>query len=83
MSDGSQVQNPKFRYFRTEGDIHFGVFYEPPATTSTEGSGQKEGKASEQLDTDHLEMVYPYLKLSAKLVHERDEVLCGNIGRLA
>lgn len=34
-----------------------------------------------EIDTDQLEMIYPWFKLSAKLVHETDSVECIQPGR--
>ncbi|KHJ77242.1 hypothetical protein OESDEN_23138 [Oesophagostomum dentatum] len=58
-------------YFRTDGDIFFGVFYE--ATHSSSGE--------HRLDLETMEMVYPWFKLSAKLVHEKDSIKCTKSGR--
>ncbi|GMT32998.1 hypothetical protein PFISCL1PPCAC_24295, partial [Pristionchus fissidentatus] len=63
-------------YFRTDGDVYFGVFF-------VEGSGEhiEEAKKEKEIDPDEMEMVYPYWKLTAKLVHERDEIVCEKTGR--
>ncbi|KAF8386089.1 hypothetical protein PRIPAC_75231 [Pristionchus pacificus] len=65
-------------YFRTDGDVYFGIFF-------VEGSGEtiEEAKKEkkEEIDTEEMEMVYPYWKLTAKLVHERDELVCEKTGR--
>lgn len=58
-------------YFRTDGDVFFGIFYEP----------KHEAKNEHHLDIDSMEMVYPWLKLSAKLVHEKDFIDCHRNGR--
>ncbi|CAD6187324.1 unnamed protein product [Caenorhabditis auriculariae] len=60
-------------YFRTDGDIYFGIFYED----EEEFKSRKES----ELNIDALEMVYPWLKLSAKLVHEMDTLKCERVGR--
>jgi len=52
-------------YYRSDGDIYFGVFHDPL------NSKKKEEK---EIDPDSKEMVYPYLKGAAKLVHEFDYV---------
>ncbi|EYC45138.1 hypothetical protein Y032_0437g1453 [Ancylostoma ceylanicum] len=58
-------------YFRTDGDIFFGVFFEETCAS----------KKDKELDLNSMEMVYPWLKLSAKLVHENDSITCERIGR--
>lgn len=59
-------------YFSTDGDVYFGVFYqEEPETNPNDND----------LDTDSLEMVYPWLKLAAKLVHENDSIECKKPGK--
>ncbi|KAH7714102.1 CRAL/TRIO domain-containing protein [Aphelenchoides avenae] len=58
-------------YFRTDGDVYFGVFYEPSSSTLT-----KNGKDEKEFDIDAREMVHPWLKLTAKIVHEMDAVEC-------
>lgn len=54
-------------YYRSDGDIYFGVFYD----TAAQSSKKKEEK---EIDPESKEMVYPYLKGAAKLVHEFDYV---------
>ncbi|XGW30303.1 hypothetical protein V3C99_009353 [Haemonchus contortus] len=68
-----EISEPKTLswYFRTDGDIYFGVFYE----------SKHETKNEHHLDTDSMDMIYPWLKLSAKLVHEKDSVDCQKSGR--
>lgn len=46
------------------------MFQETPSTSN-----------ENEFDTEEKEMVYPWLKLAAKLVHERDFVLCEKPGR--
>lgn len=60
-------------YFTTDGDIYFGVFFEGDATNNN----------VEQQDPniDSMEMVYPWLKITAKLVHERDGIQLNRVGR--
>ncbi|CAI4228254.1 unnamed protein product [Auanema sp. JU1783] len=60
-------------YFRTDGDVYFGIFYEDPDKKVQE---EKDG-----FDHEKFEMVYPWLKLSAKLVHERDSFRCTVPGK--
>ncbi|GMT04312.1 hypothetical protein PENTCL1PPCAC_26486, partial [Pristionchus entomophagus] len=65
-------------YFRTDGDVYFGVFFvEGKGETIEEAKKEKK----EEIDTDDMDMVYPYWKLTAKLVHERDELVCEKTGR--
>ncbi|CEF61840.1 CRAL-TRIO domain and GOLD domain-containing protein [Strongyloides ratti] len=58
------VETPKKLgwYFKTDGDVYFGIFYDSKNIVSDDDH--------EKIDTDKLEMVYPWLKISAKLVHE-------------
>ncbi|CAJ0938101.1 unnamed protein product, partial [Mesorhabditis belari] len=58
-------------YFRTDGDLYFGVFYQP----------SDEAKQEKDLDSDSMELVYPFVKVAAKLVHERDTMKCLKSGR--
>ncbi|WKY14756.1 hypothetical protein Q1695_000354 [Nippostrongylus brasiliensis] len=58
-------------YFRTDGDVFFGIFYE----------GKLDSNENHHIEVDSLEMIYPWLKLSAKLVHERDSLVCQRSGR--
>uniref|UniRef100_A0A1I7XGB9 CRAL-TRIO domain-containing protein n=1 Tax=Heterorhabditis bacteriophora TaxID=37862 RepID=A0A1I7XGB9_HETBA len=58
-------------YFRTDGDIFFGVFFESSDLINND----------KEFDIDSLEMVYPWLKLSAKIVHERDSIICDRNGK--
>ncbi|KAI6173827.1 CRAL-TRIO domain and GOLD domain-containing protein [Aphelenchoides besseyi] len=63
-------------YFTTDGDVYFGVFYEPHNQSKvTSGKYEKE-----EFDLDTKEMVYPWLKLTAKLVHEFDAIHCTRPG---
>ncbi|KAI6205721.1 CRAL-TRIO domain and GOLD domain-containing protein [Aphelenchoides besseyi] len=63
-------------YFTTDGDVYFGVFYEPHNQNKvTSGKHEKE-----EFDLDTKEMVYPWLKLTAKLVHEFDAIHCTRPG---
>ncbi|CAB3400786.1 unnamed protein product [Caenorhabditis bovis] len=52
-------------YFSTDGDIYFGIFYEGEPINNND-------EVDENLD--HMEMVYPWLKLAARLVHENDSL---------
>jgi hypothetical protein len=66
-------------YFRTDGDIFLGCFFEPPAKeTATgmanghgicNGTGEKVPMPIEQMETA-LDWTYPWFKLTAKLHHE-------------
>lgn len=60
-------------YFSTDGDIYFGVFFEGDATNNN----------VEQVEPnlDNMDMVYPWLKITAKLVHEIDHVNLNRVGR--
>ncbi|VDK50405.1 unnamed protein product [Cylicostephanus goldi] len=57
-------------YFRTDGDIFFGVFFEAQSTP-----------VNNHPNFDLMEMVYPWLKLTARQVHERDSIKCERVGR--
>uniref|UniRef100_A0A1I8A580 CRAL-TRIO domain-containing protein n=1 Tax=Steinernema glaseri TaxID=37863 RepID=A0A1I8A580_9BILA len=59
-------------YFRTDGDVYFGVFYQP-----LEEVNEKE----KDIDIDALEMVYPWFKIGARLVHEQGLVECCRPGK--
>lgn len=48
---------------------------------STQFQPKHEAKNEHHLDIDSMEMVYPWLKLSAKLVHEKDFIDCHRNGR--
>ncbi|KAI1706359.1 CRAL/TRIO domain-containing protein [Ditylenchus destructor] len=61
-------------YFRTDGDVYFGVFYEPLSAKSVKDDGKDVEWAESK------EMVYPWLKLSAKLYHEYDALLLTKPG---
>ncbi|VDN05228.1 unnamed protein product [Thelazia callipaeda] len=68
-------------YFTTDGDINFGVFYEAPdQKRPTEGMIMNK-QHERDIDFDELEMVYPWLKLVAKLVPEMDKIECTKPGR--
>ncbi|TKR81057.1 hypothetical protein L596_014996 [Steinernema carpocapsae] len=73
--DVEQQNNAKLTwYFKSDGDIYFGVFYQPA------GGEAHHGKEKE-VDIDALEMVYPWLKIGARLVHEQGAVECVRPGR--
>uniref|UniRef100_A0A8R1E3M8 CRAL-TRIO domain-containing protein n=1 Tax=Caenorhabditis japonica TaxID=281687 RepID=A0A8R1E3M8_CAEJA len=59
-------------YFSTDGDIYFGIFYEGNITNNNTESG---------VNLDNMEMVYPWLKIAARLVHEQDELSLNRPGR--
>lgn len=68
-------------YYSTDGDIFFGVFYQhfddiPADNTITNGSRQEK-----EDNTDELEMVYPWLKITARITHESGTVECARAGR--
>ncbi|CAI2355910.1 unnamed protein product [Caenorhabditis sp. 36 PRJEB53466] len=58
-------------YFCTDGDIYFGIFFEGDATNNNE----------EEPNLEKMEMVYPWLKITAKLVHEIDGINLNRPGR--
>uniref|UniRef100_A0A914E1E5 CRAL-TRIO domain-containing protein n=1 Tax=Acrobeloides nanus TaxID=290746 RepID=A0A914E1E5_9BILA len=62
-------------YFSTDGDVYFGIFYEPQLEIIEKSKSEKE------FETDSKEMVYPWWKLSAKLVHDIDSIECKKPGR--
>ncbi|KHN81428.1 CRAL-TRIO domain-containing protein F28H7.8 [Toxocara canis] len=70
-------------YYITDGDIYFGVFYEPPEETSCNNIITTTARHEKEVEHENLEMVYPWLKLAAKIVHESDrppeETSCNNI----
>ncbi|CAI5456232.1 unnamed protein product [Caenorhabditis angaria] len=59
-------------YYSTDGDVYFGVFFEGEATNNNEENDP---------NLDNMEMVYPWLKITAKLVHERDQVTLTRTGK--
>lgn len=56
-------------YFTTDADIYFGVFYQPDAD---------QGKVK---NLDALEMCYPWYKMAARLVAEKESIVCTKPGR--
>ncbi|KAI6191381.1 CRAL-TRIO domain-containing protein [Aphelenchoides bicaudatus] len=64
-------------YFTTDGDVYFGVYFEPYNSQNKANGGKHE---KEDLHFDSMEMVYPFLKLTAKLVHEFDAIQCTRPG---
>uniref|UniRef100_A0A1I8EBJ3 CRAL-TRIO domain-containing protein n=1 Tax=Wuchereria bancrofti TaxID=6293 RepID=A0A1I8EBJ3_WUCBA len=68
-------------YFTTDSDISFGVFYEPPHQILSSNEAITGMRQGQEINTDELEMVYPWLKLSAKLVPEVDSIECTTPGR--
>uniref|UniRef100_A0A914WN11 CRAL-TRIO domain-containing protein n=1 Tax=Plectus sambesii TaxID=2011161 RepID=A0A914WN11_9BILA len=56
-------------YFHTDADIYFGVFYQP------------DGDQGKVKDLDALEMCYPWYKMAARLVAEKDSIVCNKPGR--
>ncbi|VDM42464.1 unnamed protein product [Toxocara canis] len=68
-------------YYITDGDIYFGVFYEPPEETSCNNIITTTARHEKEVEHENLEMVYPWLKLAAKIVHESDRVECTRPGR--
>nr|CTP81039.1 Bm2157 [Brugia malayi] len=68
-------------YFTTDSDISFGVFYEPPHQILSSNKAITGMRQGQEINTDELEMVYPWLKLSAKLVPEVDSIECTTPGR--
>uniref|UniRef100_A0A7E4VUH0 CRAL-TRIO domain-containing protein n=1 Tax=Panagrellus redivivus TaxID=6233 RepID=A0A7E4VUH0_PANRE len=62
-------------YYKTDGDINTGVFFDPlTSETKKDPKKKSHGKDHEDIDAHSKEMVYPYLKITAKLVHEFDYV---------
>ncbi|VDO82554.1 unnamed protein product, partial [Onchocerca flexuosa] len=68
-------------YFTTDGDINFGVFYEPPHQILLSNEAISDIRQEKEINIDELEMVYPWLKLAAKLVSEADSIECTRPGR--
>ncbi|KAL3989544.1 CRAL/TRIO domain family protein [Acanthocheilonema viteae] len=66
-------------YFTTDSDINFGVFYEPPHQILSSNSAINDIR--QNIDTDKFEMVYPWLRLTARLVPEADSIECITPGR--
>lgn len=60
-------------YFSTDGDIYFGIFFEGDATNNNVEENEP--------NLDSMEMVYPWLKITAKLVHEIDGISMNRIGK--
>uniref|UniRef100_A0AC34RFE6 CRAL-TRIO domain-containing protein n=1 Tax=Panagrolaimus sp. JU765 TaxID=591449 RepID=A0AC34RFE6_9BILA len=58
-------------YYKTDGDVYFGVFFDPQ---NNQSSKDKKKEDKEFFDVENNEMVYPLLKITAKLVHEFDYV---------
>ncbi|CAJ0566955.1 unnamed protein product, partial [Mesorhabditis spiculigera] len=59
-------------YYRTDGDLIFWRVFQPHHETKPE---------DKELDHENFELVYPFIKVAAKLVHERDSVKCNKEGR--
>ncbi|KAE9550019.1 hypothetical protein FO519_006769 [Halicephalobus sp. NKZ332] len=55
-------------YYKCDGDIYFGVLFDSPHNQNPKKKEEKE------IDPETKEMVYPFLKGTAKLVHEFDYV---------
>uniref|UniRef100_A0A0N4ZP67 CRAL-TRIO domain-containing protein n=1 Tax=Parastrongyloides trichosuri TaxID=131310 RepID=A0A0N4ZP67_PARTI len=70
-----QIETPKELgwYFKTDGDIYFGIFYDSKNLIKESDS--------EKIDTDKLEMVHPWLKIAAKLVHEGGSIKLNKPGK--
>ncbi|VDK78667.1 unnamed protein product [Litomosoides sigmodontis] len=68
-------------YFTTDSDINFGIFYEPSHQIISPNGGIRGMTTEKDIDTDKLEMVYPWLRLSARLVPEADSIECITPGR--
>ncbi|PIC21602.1 hypothetical protein B9Z55_026377 [Caenorhabditis nigoni] len=68
----TQAQRELKWYFATDADVYFGVFYEGDAINNN---------FEEHPNLDNLEMVYPWLKITAKLVHEKDGIKLNRVGR--
>jgi hypothetical protein len=60
-------------YFKNDGDIFFGIFFDPTTTSSAAVNGKKSvAKEEKDLETETKEMVLPFVKITAKFVHEFD-----------
>uniref|UniRef100_A0A0R3RUG0 CRAL-TRIO domain-containing protein n=1 Tax=Elaeophora elaphi TaxID=1147741 RepID=A0A0R3RUG0_9BILA len=68
-------------YFTTDSDIQFGIFYEPLHQTISSNGAISGMRQEKEIDIDELEMVYPWLRLSARLVPEADSIECTTPGR--
>uniref|UniRef100_A0A183CZS1 CRAL-TRIO domain-containing protein n=1 Tax=Gongylonema pulchrum TaxID=637853 RepID=A0A183CZS1_9BILA len=68
-------------YFISDGDIYFGVFYQPVEQNSSVIGTISGSRQEKEIDCDKLEMVYPWLRLAAKIVHEADSIECTRPGR--
>ncbi|CAG9540983.1 unnamed protein product [Cercopithifilaria johnstoni] len=68
-------------YFTTDNDINFGIFYEPPHQIPPSNGAISGMRQEKDIDTDKLEMIYPWLRLSARLVPEADSIECITPGR--
>lgn len=62
-------------YFQNDGDIFFGIFYDSSLSSSGAISNGKKSSAvkeEKEFDTEAKEMVTPFVKITAKFVHEFD-----------
>uniref|UniRef100_A0AC35UG41 CRAL-TRIO domain-containing protein n=1 Tax=Rhabditophanes sp. KR3021 TaxID=114890 RepID=A0AC35UG41_9BILA len=71
-----EVETPKELawYFKSEGDVFFGVFYDSQNSI-------KSDEHLEKFDFEDTEMVYPWLKIAAKLVHEAGTIKLDRPGK--
>lgn len=68
-------------YYSTDNEIFFGVFHEPFDNTPTDNKIINGLKQEKEVNTEELEMVYPWLKIAAKIRHESGSVECNRTGR--
>ncbi|MFH4974152.1 hypothetical protein AB6A40_000861 [Gnathostoma spinigerum] len=68
-------------YFSTDGDVFFGVFHQFTEEGTKSKSLTHGLVAEKEVDYDKTEMVYPWIKIAARIVHETDSVKCERPGR--
>lgn len=68
-------------YFITDGDIYFGIFYQPFEEASSNNIITTNARHEKEIEHEDLEMVYPWFKIAAKIVHESGQLECSRPGR--
>uniref|UniRef100_A0A915Q0A8 CRAL-TRIO domain-containing protein n=1 Tax=Setaria digitata TaxID=48799 RepID=A0A915Q0A8_9BILA len=68
-------------YFTTDADIYFGIFYESSHQILSSKKAISDEQEEQEIDTDALEMVYPYFKLTTRFIPEVDSMECTRPGR--
>ncbi|VDK18041.1 unnamed protein product [Anisakis simplex] len=79
--DVTDANNSLLWYYSTDGDIYFGVFYQPFDEAISNNTITNNTRHEKEIDYDRLEMVYPWWKLAARIVHESGRIQCTKPGR--